>query len=488
MATLPASTSPRPRVVDIDTRLAEGEAQLTTALTPGLYPVALADCHPAADNLRRDIGDVSELAHSIREEGLLEPLVLTTDGTIVCGHRRHAAAQLAGLATVPAIVREMTDAQRAAAMLAENMQRSNLTAIEEARGFQMVLDGIGGTAGRKVDKRVAALARRIGISDERVRDRLALLRLPDDVQEMVHAGTMNIGDAVMLSKLSAHPDRLQKVLTHRGAGLSWYVKRELDDIEREEKRATRRRELVAAGVTVIDVAHTFDRPEGFAQVRTMPWRTNDVDLDPTEHAVCPHRAVALDKCGEATELCGQPESHPRPVQEETDATEVSPLVAPLSERALRRREMAERRESRLTVAQTMITGAHPCTSDVARFGLRAVLVMSESPLWSDPETVCRLCGIEVPDLAELPDLDGFIADQVRRPEDAYGLAAAIAVAEAELECSRAYGNANPFEERSIRNYFDLLSAHGYEPGEAELALRSEAEEAGGMAEAAVDSE
>src|SRR5919202_3706717 len=93
---------------------------------------------PAPDNLRRRVGDVSDIVASIPTHGIIEPLVVAPqdDGTylIVAGHRRHAAAVKAQLETVPCIVRPMTDEERVLAALIENGLRNDLAVTEEASG------------------------------------------------------------------------------------------------------------------------------------------------------------------------------------------------------------------------------------------------------------------------------------------------------------------------------------------------------------------
>ena len=94
---------------------------------------------PAEDNLRRRVGDVSDIVASIPTHGIIEPLVVSPqdDGTylIVAGHRRHAAAVKAGLDTVPCVVRSMSDEERVLAALIENGLRHDLRPTEEAGGY-----------------------------------------------------------------------------------------------------------------------------------------------------------------------------------------------------------------------------------------------------------------------------------------------------------------------------------------------------------------
>ena len=106
-------------------------------------PIELLRPHPK--NPRKDVGDVTELAESIKANGIFQPLTVLSgdciDGyTVVIGHRRLAAAKLAGLEKVPCNVAEMTEQEQISTMLLENMQRNDLTVYEQAQGFQMMLD------------------------------------------------------------------------------------------------------------------------------------------------------------------------------------------------------------------------------------------------------------------------------------------------------------------------------------------------------------
>ncbi|MDR2486498.1 MAG: ParB/RepB/Spo0J family partition protein [Clostridiales Family XIII bacterium] len=105
---------------------------------------SLIKAHP--DNPRKELGDLTELVASIKAKGILQNLTVVADGdrdgfyTCIIGHRRLTAARLAGLSEVPCTVAELDEAQQLETMLTENMQRSDLTPIEEAHGIQMLMD------------------------------------------------------------------------------------------------------------------------------------------------------------------------------------------------------------------------------------------------------------------------------------------------------------------------------------------------------------
>ena len=136
---------------------------------------------PNPRNPRKDLGDLTELADSIRAKGVLQNLTVVpqwnedekafTDYRIVIGHRRHGAARLAGLALLPCAIACMTPQEEFETMMVENIQRCALTPIEEAEGFQMMLD-MGDT--------METVAKKTGVSESTIRRRRALLQLPRD--------------------------------------------------------------------------------------------------------------------------------------------------------------------------------------------------------------------------------------------------------------------------------------------------------------------
>ena len=137
--------------------------------------IGLEHIHPHPDNLRKDLGDLTELAESIKKNGILQNLtVIPKEGEsgeyiAIIGHRRSAAAKLAGVTEAPCrIVEGMTHKEQVSTMLEENMQRGDLTIWEQAQGFQMMLD-LGDTAEQIADK--------TGFSKTTIRHRLNIAKL-----------------------------------------------------------------------------------------------------------------------------------------------------------------------------------------------------------------------------------------------------------------------------------------------------------------------
>lgn len=136
--------------------------------------------------------DLEELADSIREHGVLQPLIVARvqdrEGLVlIAGERRLEAAKLAGLATVPAVVREATEEQFLVLALIENLQRQDLNPIEAAEGYQQLVQDF--------ELSHAAIAERVGKSRSAVSNALRLLNLPPAVQESVQEGTISEGHA-----------------------------------------------------------------------------------------------------------------------------------------------------------------------------------------------------------------------------------------------------------------------------------------------------
>ncbi|MCD8087115.1 MAG: ParB/RepB/Spo0J family partition protein [Oscillospiraceae bacterium] len=168
---------------------------------------------PHKDNPRKDLGDISELTESIRQNGILQNLTVVKrygeitgewngNYTVIIGHRRLAAARKAGLTEVPCVVAEMTEREQVAAMLSENMQRSDLTVYEQAQGFQMMLD-----LGATVDQ----VAEETGFSQTTVRRRVKLLELDREKFKAAESRGATLADYMELDKIS-DPELKNKVL------------------------------------------------------------------------------------------------------------------------------------------------------------------------------------------------------------------------------------------------------------------------------------
>ena len=181
--------------------------------------IPVSDIHPNRKQPRSvfDEDDMAELVHSVREIGVLQPIVVRTSTEeggepyeLVMGERRWRAVQAAGLATIPAIVRDTTDDDLLRDALLENLHRSQLNPLEEAAAYQQLLEDFGTTHEQ--------LADRIGRSRPQVSNTLRLLKLPPLVQRRVGAGVISAGHARALLALpdAAAMERLAQKIVAEG--------------------------------------------------------------------------------------------------------------------------------------------------------------------------------------------------------------------------------------------------------------------------------
>ncbi len=163
-----------------------------------VHTISLDELRPNPYQPRKvfDEQGLQELALSIKEHGVFQPIIVKKSikgYEIIAGERRYRASKLAGLETIPAIVRDFTDEQMMEIALLENLQRENLNAIEEALAYKAMIDKLGLTQDE--------LSKKVGKSRSHVTNILGLLRLPEDVKDMVVNKKISMGHARMISKL-----------------------------------------------------------------------------------------------------------------------------------------------------------------------------------------------------------------------------------------------------------------------------------------------
>ncbi len=214
-------------------------------------PVDLIDPHP--HNPRRELGDLTELADSIRTQGIQQNLLVVPteviDGvyrkdryTVVIGHRRLAAAKLAELEDVPCVVNPtLTEADQIELMLVENLHREGISPVEEAEGYQQLLD---------LGVKPKDIAKMTGRSGSTIHARLQLLKLPESAREKVHAEQATLDDAAELLKLADHPDEQERVTKALGTtNFEWELKQARQRIAQDEALAPLYAEAERLGAT-----------------------------------------------------------------------------------------------------------------------------------------------------------------------------------------------------------------------------------------------
>ncbi len=170
---------------------------------------------------------LKELSESIKEHGVFQPIIVrkSVKGyNIIAGERRVRASGLAGLTTIPAIIRDFTDDEMMQIALLENLQRENLTSIEEAKAYKSIIESLRLTQDE--------LAKKLGKSRSHITNMLGLLRLPLSVQDMVLYGKISMGHARVLSKLESH-DQIEE-LANKVVNDNLSV-RELEELSSGEK-------------------------------------------------------------------------------------------------------------------------------------------------------------------------------------------------------------------------------------------------------------
>ena len=203
---------------------------------PGLRGLAVELVRPNPRQPRRDFDEEAlvNLAESIRSRGLLQPIVVRPlaggQYELVAGERRLRAAKLAGLETIPAVIREAEDWERLELALAENMARADLNPIEEARACAMLVDDLGITKGD--------VGRRVGKSRVAVSNLIRLLELPDEALELIEAGALTEGHGRAILMARDQEDRRCLARGARDAG--WSVRETERRAKLSEKGDSRR--------------------------------------------------------------------------------------------------------------------------------------------------------------------------------------------------------------------------------------------------------
>ncbi len=193
--------------------LLEEAAAPVDANAPGVARLAIVDVAANPHQPRRQFTNeaMTELIASVRAHGVLQPILVRPVAggryEIIAGERRWRAAQAVGLHEIPAVVRALDDRMAFEIALIENIQRSDLNAIEEARGYRRLIDDFGHTQ--------AVLAGIVGKSRSHVTNLLRLLELPESIQSMVEAGQLTMGHARALAT-AADPEALARRVVAEG--------------------------------------------------------------------------------------------------------------------------------------------------------------------------------------------------------------------------------------------------------------------------------
>lgn len=169
-----------------------GEAQSETGFVASDTQISIEKIQPNPDQPRTHFNEseLEELSESIRENGVLQPLLVRKRGNkyeIIAGERRYQASKMAGLDTLPVIIKDVDDQKVLELALIENLQRSDLNPIEEAKGYKRLIKTSGMTQ--------EALSRAVSKSRSTITNSLRLLDLPEPVQDLLFEGELTAGHA-----------------------------------------------------------------------------------------------------------------------------------------------------------------------------------------------------------------------------------------------------------------------------------------------------
>lgn len=165
-------------------------ASLSNAASETKLPIEDIVPNPNQPRIQFNETELRELSESIQEHGVLQPLLVRKHGNgyeIIAGERRYQASKLAGLEELPVIIKDVDDEQMLALALIENLQRSDLNPVEEAKGYRQLIDASGMTQ--------EALSKAVSKSRSAITNSLRLLDLPEVVQQMIFEGKLTAGHA-----------------------------------------------------------------------------------------------------------------------------------------------------------------------------------------------------------------------------------------------------------------------------------------------------
>ena len=221
----------------------------TDPSSEGGVMLRLTDIEPNKNQPRKEFDEqaLSELADSIREHGIIQPLLvrrLETGGyQLVAGERRWRAARMVGLAEVPAVIKELSEVQVMEMALIENLQREDLNPLEEANGYKELMNACNLTQEQ--------VAKRVGKSRSAVANSLRLLNLPQEIRPFVVQGSLSAGHAKALLGIEDRAEMLKLAREAAEKGLS---------VRETEKKAAKLRETADSGENLTGTAPAAQDP------------------------------------------------------------------------------------------------------------------------------------------------------------------------------------------------------------------------------------
>ncbi len=358
--------------------------------------------HEHPDNPRGQVGDVQELADSIRSVGILEPLLVASaaawqehddrlpalgigDYVVIAGHRRLKAARQAKLTSVPCLVRDdLVGADAEVAMIVENLQREDLPVFDEAHAFVRLRDVHGKTQGE--------IARMVGRSQSHVSKRISLTQLPGHLQAQV-GGRLTVNDAVMLAQYADQPKIMDAVASRgRHESAEEAARRAAERIKREEDYAAAKKSLEAQNAKI--VPWNTHITSTHSQTQTLDCLAGQgVDVSDHLHFACHAIALGYDYMSQLHQdpVCTNPKTHAGSVLAQY-AKEHDDKVKKIDRDRITR---DKRRGARMAIIKDAIAGG--VDSDLEQLALNLHLLdLFDSLDDDDLEVVALMVGADVP--------------------------------------------------------------------------------------------
>jgi ParB family chromosome partitioning protein len=183
----------------------EGQASASDSLSIKQIPVINIRTNPNQPRKNFNQENIQELSDSVRENGIIQPIIVQTNSngyyTIIAGERRYRAAIIAGLETIPCIIRDFTETEQYIVSMIENIQRSNLDPIEEALGYKNICE--------TYNLSHAEVAKMLGKGRTHIANMIGILAMPKQIHQMLSNGELTTGHAKVLKKISNNSDLIE---------------------------------------------------------------------------------------------------------------------------------------------------------------------------------------------------------------------------------------------------------------------------------------
>lgn len=416
--------------------------------------ISINKLYPHPQNPRREVGDISELTESIKQNGIFQNLTVIKGGagvpegqsgyTVIIGHRRLAAAKAAGLTELPCSIAEMDERTQVGTMLLENMQRQDLTVWEQAQGFQLMLD-LGETE--------QSIAEKTGFSKATVRHRVKLLELDPDEFRRSQERQVTLSDYIELEKIE---DKEQRSKVLKSAGTSNF-KWELESCLRHQRQEKITREWLDF-INDQFVQFDYDRNREIVKTVYMTRKMTDEDRkELRELAEDVENDYCYTKGNTYLYIMGKERSEPLPDYEEENRLR--------SERVARIRKVEAQAAD---LRRQFVKNYTPDKKNIPVL-IKALFTLEADVYDLNEETFAEMLGIAVSEdgvyITDLPEFDELLR---KCPDKVLLAVCSVSTEDCMLAAHDWYGH--PEENQRLNDWYAVLGKLGYSMSDDEKAL------------------